>query len=97
MGRPRRQLALWLPRSPRNRGSGEPDVGLPLTPLHVDGLVRPSYRAFPLPDHVADTFAAILGTHIRGRRPGGKYWWSSLVTRLGLLYRPLHLTSTCCP
>ena len=45
--------------------SGEPDEVAPLTPLHIDGLVQPSYRAFPLPDHVADKCAAILGTHIR--------------------------------
>jgi Nucleotidyl transferase AbiEii toxin, Type IV TA system len=46
--------------------SGEPDEVAPLTPLHMAGLVRPAYRAFPLPDHVADKFAAILGSHIRG-------------------------------
>ena len=46
--------------------SGEPDIVAPLTPLRIDGLVRPSYRAFPLADHVADKFAAILGTHLRG-------------------------------
>jgi hypothetical protein len=45
--------------------TGEPDEVAPLTPLHIDGLVRPSCRAFPLPDHVADKFAAILGTHVR--------------------------------
>ena len=39
--------------------SGEPDEVAPLTPLHVDGLVRPPYRAFPLPDHVADKFCTI--------------------------------------
>ena len=38
----------------------------PLTPLHIDGLVRSPYRTFPLPDHVADKFCTILGTHIRG-------------------------------
>jgi len=51
--------------------SGEPDEVAPLTPLHIDGLVRPSYRAFPLPDHVADKLAAILGTHIRGETVTG--------------------------
>ena len=51
--------------------SGEPDEVAPLTPLHIDGLVRPSYRAFPLPDHVADKFAAILGSHIRGETVTG--------------------------
>jgi len=51
--------------------SGEPDEVAPLTPLHIDGLVRPPYRAFPLPDHVADTFAAIPGTHIGGEKETG--------------------------
>jgi hypothetical protein len=46
--------------------SGEPDEVAPLTPLHIDGLVRPPYRAFPLPDHVADKFCTIVGTHVRG-------------------------------
>ena len=39
--------------------------------LHIDGLVRPSYSAFPLPDHVADKFATILGTHVRGETVTG--------------------------
>jgi hypothetical protein len=51
--------------------SGEPDEVAPLTPLHIDGLVRPPYRAFPLPDHVADKLAAILGTHVRGESVTG--------------------------
>jgi hypothetical protein len=51
--------------------SGEPDEVAPLTPLHIDGLVRPSYRAFLLPDHVADKFCTILGTHIRGETVTG--------------------------
>jgi len=51
--------------------SGEPDEVAPLTPLHIDGLVRPLYRAFPLPDHVADKFAAILGTHVRSETVTG--------------------------
>ena len=59
--------------------SGEPDVVAPLTPLHVDGLVRPSYRVFPLPDHVADKFAAIVGTHIRGETVTGSSQIKDLV------------------
>ena len=51
--------------------SGETDVVAPLTPLRIDGLARPPYRAFPLPDHVADKFAAILGNHIRGETVTG--------------------------
>lgn len=51
--------------------SGEPDEVAPLTPLHIEGLVRPPYRAFPLPDHLADKFCAILGTHVKGERLTG--------------------------
>jgi hypothetical protein len=51
--------------------SGEPDQVPPLTPLHIDGLVRPPYRAFPLADHVADKFCAIIGTHAFGDRVTG--------------------------
>lgn len=43
--------------------SGQPDTVPPLTPLHVEGLVRPPYRAFPLPDHCADKLCAVIGTH----------------------------------
>jgi len=59
--------------------SGEPDEVAPLTPLNIDGLVRPPYRAFPLPDHVADKFAAILGTHIRGETVTGSSRFKDLV------------------
>lgn len=51
--------------------SGEPDEVAPLTPLRIDGLVRPPYRAFPLADHVADKFCAIIGTHVFGDRVTG--------------------------
>jgi len=43
--------------------SGEPDAVAPLTPLQIVGLVRPPYRAFPLADHVADKFCAIITSH----------------------------------
>lgn len=43
--------------------SGQPDTVPPLTPLQVDGLVRPPYRAFPLPDHCADKLCAVIETH----------------------------------
>lgn len=43
--------------------SGEPDSVPPLTPLRINGLLRPSYRAFPLPDHCADKLCAIIETH----------------------------------
>ncbi|MGH3923086.1 MAG: nucleotidyl transferase AbiEii/AbiGii toxin family protein [Pseudonocardiaceae bacterium] len=42
--------------------SGEPDKVPPLTPLRIDGLLRPPYRAFPLPDHCADKLCAIIAT-----------------------------------
>lgn len=43
--------------------SGQPDLVAPLTSLQIDGLVRPPYRAFPLADHVADKFCAIITGH----------------------------------
>lgn len=43
--------------------SGQPDTVPPLTPLHLEGLVRPPYRAFPLADHCADKLCAIIETH----------------------------------
>jgi len=53
--------------------SGKPDEVSPQTPLHIDGLVRPSYRTFPLPDHLADKYCTILGTHIRGETVSGNW------------------------
>ena len=50
--------------------SGQPDTVPPLTPLHIEGLVRPSYRAFPLSDHCADKLCAMIETH---RQVGGTY------------------------
>lgn len=49
--------------------SGQPDSVPPLTPLHVEGLVRPRYRAFPLPDHCADKLCAVVETHEQGDPP----------------------------
>jgi hypothetical protein len=45
--------------------SGTPDLAEPLTPLYVDGLVRPSYRVFSVADHLADKLCAITETHQR--------------------------------
>jgi Nucleotidyl transferase AbiEii toxin, Type IV TA system len=45
--------------------SGEPDLAAPLTPLRVEGLLRPSYRVFPVADHLADKLCAITETHQR--------------------------------
>ncbi|MGH3923826.1 MAG: nucleotidyl transferase AbiEii/AbiGii toxin family protein [Pseudonocardiaceae bacterium] len=43
--------------------SGQPDTVPPLTPLQIDGLMRPDYRAFPLSDHCADKLCAVIETH----------------------------------
>jgi hypothetical protein len=45
-----------------------PDIVAPLTPLNIEGLTRPSYRAFPLPDHCADKLCAIMETHHQSGR-----------------------------
>jgi len=45
--------------------TGAPDPVPPLTPIAIDGLVRPGYRAYPLPDHVADKLCAIIEPHHR--------------------------------
>jgi len=49
--------------------TGTPDVVAPLTPLEIEGLVRPHYRVFPVADHLADKLCAILGTYARGGQP----------------------------
>jgi hypothetical protein len=46
-----------------------PDVVAPLTPLDIDGLVRPHYRVFPIADHLADKLCAIIGTYARDGQP----------------------------
>jgi hypothetical protein len=63
--------------------SGEPDIVAPLTPLHAHTLIRPSYRASPLPDDVADKFAAILSTRIRGETMTGSSRIKDLVDIVG--------------
>jgi hypothetical protein len=45
--------------------SGAPDLAGPLTPLGLDGLVRPPYRVFPVADHLGDKLCAITETHQR--------------------------------
>lgn len=49
--------------------TGTPDVVAPLTPLAIEGLVRPPYRVFPIADHLADKLCATLGTYSRDSRP----------------------------
>lgn len=46
--------------------SGQPDLVPPLTPLSINGLIRPEYRAFPIADHVADKLLAMVETHAQG-------------------------------
>jgi hypothetical protein len=43
--------------------TGTPDTLPPLTPLDIEGLQRPPYRAFPLADHCADKLCAIIEIH----------------------------------
>lgn len=50
--------------------TGQPDAVSPLTPLTIDGLLRPQYRAFPVVDHLADKYCAIASTYQHdNRRP----------------------------
>lgn len=49
--------------------TGTPDFVAPLTPVDIDGLVRPHYRVFPVADHLADKLCAIIGTYTRGGQP----------------------------
>jgi hypothetical protein len=49
--------------------TGTPDLISPLTPLSIDGLVRPHYRVFPVPDHLADKLCATVGAYSQGGKP----------------------------
>ncbi|MCW3841684.1 nucleotidyl transferase AbiEii/AbiGii toxin family protein [Micromonospora yasonensis] len=49
--------------------TGTPDVVAPLTPLNIEGLVRPNYRVFPIADHLADKLCATIGTYGRDGQP----------------------------
>ncbi|GAB3742695.1 nucleotidyl transferase AbiEii/AbiGii toxin family protein [Microlunatus parietis] len=40
----------------------------PLTPVQIDGLVRPDYRVFPIVDHLADKLCAMVSTHVQQGR-----------------------------
>jgi hypothetical protein len=46
--------------------SAVPEPSPPLTPVHIEGLVRPGYRLFPLVDHIADKLSAVVEKHDRG-------------------------------
>jgi len=43
-----------------------PEPVPPLVAVEVPGLLRVSYRAYPLVDHIADKVSACLETHVRG-------------------------------
>jgi len=43
--------------------TGTPDVVGLLTPLDIEGLIRPRYRVFPVADHLADKLCATISTH----------------------------------
>jgi len=48
--------------------TGTPDVVAPLTPLDIEGLIRPRYRVFPVADHLADKLCATIRTHAQHGR-----------------------------
>jgi hypothetical protein len=43
-----------------------PDDVAPLVPIDVPGLPRSGYRAYPVPDHIADKVCAIFEVHQQG-------------------------------
>jgi hypothetical protein len=49
--------------------TGTPDTVAPLTPLEIEGLVRPWYRVFPIADHLADKLCATIGSYTRTGQP----------------------------
>lgn len=49
--------------------TGRPDVVPPWAPLDIEGLVRPSYRVFPVADHLADKLCATVGVYARAEQP----------------------------
>jgi hypothetical protein len=51
--------------------TGAPDIVAPLTPIDIEGLVRPRYRVFPIADHLADKFCATAGAYTGTGRTSG--------------------------
>jgi hypothetical protein len=49
--------------------TGTPDIVAPLTPLDIEGLIRPRYRVFPIADHLADKLCATIGSYPRTGQP----------------------------
>jgi hypothetical protein len=48
--------------------TAEPDEVAPLVSVEMPGLSRGVYRAYPVPDHIADKICAIFETHEQGGR-----------------------------
>jgi hypothetical protein len=48
-----------------------PDVVAPLTPLNIEGLIRPHYRVFPIADHLADKLCAVIASYTRDGQSTG--------------------------
>lgn len=70
--------------------TGTPDALPPLTPLDINGLQRPPYRAFPLADHCADKLCAIVETHHQAGQTRGSTRVKDLVD-LALIARTQHV------
>ena len=49
--------------------TGTPDIVAPLTPLEIEGLIRPRYRVFPIADHLADKLCATISSYTRTGQP----------------------------
>jgi len=49
--------------------TGDPDIVAPLTPLEIEGLIRPQYRVFPIADHLADKLCATISSYTRAGQP----------------------------
>ncbi|HEY9481350.1 MAG TPA: nucleotidyl transferase AbiEii/AbiGii toxin family protein [Micromonosporaceae bacterium] len=53
--------------------TGEPDDVPTLTTIAMPGLRQPTYRAYPLHDHIADKVCAILERRGQARRPSTRF------------------------
>ena len=49
--------------------TGDPDMVAPLTPLEIEGLIRPQYRVFPIADHLADKLCTTISSYTRIGQP----------------------------
>jgi hypothetical protein len=67
------------------RMTGAPDDVAPLISDVIPGLEQPTYRAYPLVDHIADKIAAILERHGPTNRPSTRY--KDLVDLVALVNR----------